>query len=159
VLTSLSVAPGVALDWCQDFETYSGCDRLFVASRDGCDERRIQKVAGVKGTGAARDIPPGLPPSLASTTCLRIMAHPTPFYPSFDRSEVDRMLAKVKDTRLPDGPIIPGTSWDYGIDLAWLKDLKTTWETEWSYDALEKKMTSSVSLSSCLLVLDAWKLG
>lgn len=69
------------------------------------------------------------------------------------------MLAKVKDTRLPDGPIIPGTSWDYGIDLAWLKDLKTTWETEWSYDALEKKMTSSVSLSSCLLVLDAWKLG
>ena len=66
---------------------------------------------------------------------------PTPFHISFPQSEIDRMMAKVRDHRLPSAPILPGASWEYGLDLDWLKSLKETWETEWNWEETEKELS------------------
>jgi len=50
------------------------------------------------------------------------------------------MMAKVRDHRLPSSPILPSASWDYGLDLDWLKSLKKTWEEEWSWEETEKEL-------------------
>ncbi|CED85434.1 alpha beta-hydrolase [Phaffia rhodozyma] len=65
---------------------------------------------------------------------------PVPFTVSFAQYDVDRMMAKVRDTRLPAEPIVPGASWDYGIDLEWLTGLKTNWADQWSWAEAEKRI-------------------
>jgi hypothetical protein len=65
------------------------------------------------------------------------MSEPTPFSPSFARADVDRMLAKVRDARLPPGPVLPGKSWAYGTDHSWLSELHAEWKDRWSYEAFE----------------------
>lgn len=79
---------------------------------------------------------------------LIIMAVPVPFAVSFPPSEIDRMLSKVNDTRLPSDPIVPGAAWDYGIDLDWLKQLKATWEKKWSWDETLESINKYVCLVS-----------
>ncbi|CED83938.1 alpha beta-hydrolase [Phaffia rhodozyma] len=65
---------------------------------------------------------------------------PTPFQVSFAQQDVDRMMAKIRDTRLPTAPIVPGASWDYGIDLDWLTELHKYWANEWSWEETEKRI-------------------
>jgi hypothetical protein len=36
------------------------------------------------------------------------------FDPNIPKGEVDRLFRKLKDTRLPEQPIVPGAGWDYG---------------------------------------------
>ena len=37
-----------------------------------------------------------------------------PFDPTIPKEEVDRLFRKLKDTRLPEKPIVPDADWDYG---------------------------------------------
>lgn len=37
-----------------------------------------------------------------------------PFNPAIPQDEVDRLFRKLKDTRLPEQPIVPDAGWDYG---------------------------------------------
>lgn len=36
------------------------------------------------------------------------------FDPNIPKDEVDRLFRKLKDTRLPEQPIVPDAGWDYG---------------------------------------------
>lgn len=42
------------------------------------------------------------------------MSEIKPFDPSIPQEEVDRLFRKLKDTRLPDDPIVPDAGDDYG---------------------------------------------
>lgn len=65
---------------------------------------------------------------------------PTPFTPTFAKADVDRMMARVRDARLPTNEVMPEKSWEYGTDPSWLADLQSTWADQWSYDAFEKQL-------------------
>jgi hypothetical protein len=43
------------------------------------------------------------------------MATIKPFKIEIQQSEVDRMLSKLRDTRLPQNPIVPDAGSDYGM--------------------------------------------
>ncbi|KZT55042.1 epoxide hydrolase [Calocera cornea HHB12733] len=52
------------------------------------------------------------------------------------RAEVERMLDLLRSTRLPEEDIVPGASWEYGVQLARLRELRTYWLEKWSFDEL-----------------------
>lgn len=52
---------------------------------------------------------------------------PRPFRVDIPVEEVQRMKRIIADTRLPDQPLVPGASWDYGMDLEWLKEMRDAW--------------------------------
>ena len=54
--------------------------------------------------------------------------------------EVARMMRLIRDTRLPDQPFVPDVSWDYGVDLTWLKEMKEKWLNEFDWREVEKQM-------------------
>ncbi|KAH8107521.1 alpha/beta-hydrolase [Phellopilus nigrolimitatus] len=59
----------------------------------------------------------------------------------YDLAVVQNMLTLLKAAPFPDrAPIDAATPWELGIDYAYLKSLKTRFETEWDYSALEKKI-------------------
>lgn len=68
------------------------------------------------------------------------MSEPTPFLPSFAKADVERMMEKVRTHRLPPGPVLPGTSWEYGTDNSWLSELCAEWKERWSYEIFEKQL-------------------
>ncbi|KAI0082847.1 alpha/beta-hydrolase [Panus rudis PR-1116 ss-1] len=52
------------------------------------------------------------------------------------------MIQLVADTRLPDEPIMPGVSWDYGTDLHWLKIMKEKWVKDFDWKTVEARMNA-----------------
>jgi pimeloyl-ACP methyl ester carboxylesterase len=58
-----------------------------------------------------------------------------PFTVSISDAELDALRARLTATRWPDA--IPGTGWDYGIDVAWLQDLCTYWASGFDWRAQE----------------------
>ena len=54
------------------------------------------------------------------------VAAPVLFTVNMPAEKVERMKRLVADTRLPDRPPVPGASWDYGVDLDWLKLLRNS---------------------------------
>ncbi|GJE85677.1 epoxide hydrolase [Phanerochaete sordida] len=65
---------------------------------------------------------------------------PRPFRVNVPGDEVKRMKRLIADTRLPDSPAVDGMSWDYGVDLQWLKSLRDKWLYEFDWNAVEEKM-------------------
>jgi len=55
---------------------------------------------------------------------------PRPFRVEFAQ-EVERMRRLLTETRLPAAPQIPGATWDYGVDLNWLKSMHNAWLNEY----------------------------
>lgn len=41
----------------------------------------------------------------------------TPFKPSIPQVEVDRLYAKLRETRVPNSDVVPGAGNDYGVLL------------------------------------------
>ena len=68
------------------------------------------------------------------------ISSPTPFVVTIPDEEVQRMMRLVADTRLPESPPIPGASWDYGVDLDWLKMLRDTWIKDFNWRDVERDM-------------------
>lgn len=67
---------------------------------------------------------------------------PRPFTVSIPDEDVQRMARLVADTRLPTTPPIPGASWDYGVDLAWLTQLRQTWIDDFEWKDVEREMNT-----------------
>lgn len=40
------------------------------------------------------------------------------FDPNIPKDEVERLFRKLKDTRLPEQPIVPDAGWDYGRNFS-----------------------------------------
>jgi len=53
--------------------------------------------------------------------------HVRPFKVDIPRTEVDRLLRKLKDTRIPTQEIVPGAGSDYGISKNWISDMYHYW--------------------------------
>lgn len=67
-------------------------------------------------------------------------SQPTPFKVAIPDDEVARMDRLIEDTRLPDQPFVSDASWDYGVDLAWLKEMRDRWSNEFDWKEVERKM-------------------
>ena len=60
---------------------------------------------------------------------------------TFSPAEIENMLNLSKAAPFPDkSPIDCSTPWKLGVDHQYLKNLKTKFETEWSWETLEKKI-------------------
>lgn len=68
------------------------------------------------------------------------MATPRKFEIAFDRAHVARMMELLQSSTLPDAPPFPGASWEEGIELPWLKQVKDKWLREFAIDDFEKKL-------------------
>lgn len=67
-----------------------------------------------------------------------------PFNPTVPQEEVDRLFRKLKDTRLPQYPIVPDSADndDYGAPLDWARRLKEYWETRYDWNKVQKEISS-----------------
>lgn len=52
------------------------------------------------------------------------------------------MRRLISDTRLPDSSPVGGASWDYGVDLEWLKTMRNAWLNDFDWKLVEKEMNS-----------------
>jgi len=68
------------------------------------------------------------------------LSSPRLFRVEFAQEEVERMRRLLVDTRLPTTPQIPGATWDYGVDLDWLKSMRDAWLSEYDWCAVERRM-------------------
>ncbi len=67
---------------------------------------------------------------------------PRSFCVEFAQEEVERMRRLLMDARLPAAPHIPGATWDYGVDLEWLKSMRDAWLNEYDWRAVERRMNT-----------------
>ena len=67
-------------------------------------------------------------------------SEPVSFEIHIQDEEVARMMRLIRDTRLPDQPFVRDVSWDYGVDLTWLKEMKEKWLNEFDWREVEKQM-------------------
>ncbi|KAL4251319.1 peptidase S33 family protein [Abortiporus biennis] len=65
---------------------------------------------------------------------------PVPFTVNIPNEEVERMRRLIQDTRLPEEPFVPEASWDFGVDLKWLKEMKDKWVNEFDWKKVESDM-------------------
>ncbi|KAK5070993.1 hypothetical protein LTS08_000645 [Lithohypha guttulata] len=49
------------------------------------------------------------------------------------RAEVDRLLRKLKDTRIPTQEIVPGAGSDYGISTEWIREMYDYWINDFDW--------------------------
>ncbi|EJD35304.1 alpha/beta-hydrolase, partial [Auricularia subglabra TFB-10046 SS5] len=68
------------------------------------------------------------------------MTTPRKFEVSFDRQHVARMMQLVESSTLPDAPPFPEATWEEGIELPWLKQVKDKWIREFAIDEFERKL-------------------
>jgi hypothetical protein len=59
------------------------------------------------------------------------LSSPRPFRVEFAQEAVGRMRRLLIETRLPIAPQTPGATWDYGVDLGWLKSSCDAWLNDW----------------------------
>jgi hypothetical protein len=64
-----------------------------------------------------------------------------PFDPNIPQEEVDRLFRKLKDTRLPETPVVPDAGADYGPSLEWVNKLKNFWQDKYSWPEAQKKIS------------------
>lgn len=65
-----------------------------------------------------------------------------PFDPTIPQDEVDRLFRKLRDTRLPEHPIVPDAGEDYGPSLEWTKKLYDYWLNKFSWGDAQKKISA-----------------
>ncbi|KAF2136977.1 uncharacterized protein K452DRAFT_236661 [Aplosporella prunicola CBS 121167] len=65
-----------------------------------------------------------------------------PFDPTIPQAEVDRLYRKLKDTRLPQQPIVPDAGEDYGAPLDWVHRLYNVWNDDYSWETAQKEISS-----------------
>ncbi|CAL1703443.1 unnamed protein product [Somion occarium] len=67
---------------------------------------------------------------------------PIPFKVSIPDEDVVRMMRLIKETKLPDQPFLSDASWDYGLDLKWLKEMRDVWVNDFDWKEVEKDMNA-----------------
>ena len=63
-----------------------------------------------------------------------------PFEINVEQAVLDDLQARLNRTRWPDE--IPGSGWDYGSNLAYMKELMEYWRTSFDWRAQEKKLNA-----------------
>lgn len=48
----------------------------------------------------------------------------------------------IAETRLPDSAPLSGASWEYGVDLEWLKGMRDAWLNDFDWKSVEKEINS-----------------
>ena len=61
-----------------------------------------------------------------------------PFQIKVEQSVLDDLQQRLKGTRWPDA--LEGTSWEYGVDLAYMQELVEYWRTEYDWRKQEKSL-------------------
>ncbi|KZM21947.1 uncharacterized protein EKO05_0000404 [Ascochyta rabiei] len=69
------------------------------------------------------------------------MSELKPFDPNVPQEEVDRLFRKLRDTRLPDIPVVPDAGDDYGPSLEWINKLKNFWQDKYSWPDAQKQIS------------------
>ncbi|KAF3019809.1 hypothetical protein E8E14_012593 [Neopestalotiopsis sp. 37M] len=64
------------------------------------------------------------------------------FDPTIDKSEVERLWRKLKDTRLPETPVVPDARDDYGPPLEWIHELYQKWCNDFDWEAAQRRISS-----------------
>ena len=75
-----------------------------------------------------------------------------PFEIAVDDAVLDDLRQRLADTRWPDE--IPGSEWDYGSNLAYIKELCEYWRTDFDWRAQEKKLNAFNHFKSVVDGLD-----
>ena len=76
----------------------------------------------------------------------------TPFEINIDDSILEDLRARLDRTRFPDQ--LEGVGWDYGTDLAYLKELVKYWRTEFDWRKQERKLNEFPQFTSEIDGLD-----
>ena len=63
-----------------------------------------------------------------------------PFTIQVDQAELDELRRRLAGTRWPEP--IPGTGWDYGTDVSWLRDLCAYWADGFDWRAQEERLNA-----------------
>ena len=77
------------------------------------------------------------------------MAEVRPFEIAVDDAVLEDLRQRLADTRWPDE--IPGSGWDYGSNLDYIKELCEYWRTDFDWRAQEKKLNA---FNNCKSVVD-----
>ncbi|KAI0022439.1 Alpha/Beta hydrolase protein [Xylariomycetidae sp. FL0641] len=64
------------------------------------------------------------------------------FDPTISQSEVDRLWRKLKDTRIPEHPVVPDAGDDYGPPLEWIQKLYSYWTNDFDWSAAQHRISS-----------------
>ncbi|KAK8078726.1 alpha/beta-hydrolase [Apiospora phragmitis] len=64
----------------------------------------------------------------------------TEFDPTIPKEEVDRLWRKLRDTRLPETPVVPGAGDDYGPPLDWVHKLFAAWRDDFDWPAAQRRI-------------------
>lgn len=67
-------------------------------------------------------------------------SQPVPFRIAIPEEELARMKRLLQDSRLPEQPFTDGVSWEYGVDLNWLKEMKQAWLNDFDWREVEQRM-------------------
>ena len=65
-----------------------------------------------------------------------------PFKVHVSQEEQDRLIRKLKDTRVPNRDIVDGAGADYGFTTEWATDLYRYWCDEYSWPRVEEEINS-----------------
>lgn len=68
------------------------------------------------------------------------ISQPRPFRINIPENEVNRMKHLIELSRLPEHDLLPGASWDYGVDLAWLRGMKDEWLAGFDWRSVEEEL-------------------
>lgn len=63
-----------------------------------------------------------------------------PFKVDIPKSEVERLIRKLKDTRIPDQEIVPGAGEDYGVSAQWTRDIYEYWLNKYDWYKQQESM-------------------
>ncbi|HLE31879.1 MAG TPA: epoxide hydrolase N-terminal domain-containing protein, partial [Bacteroidota bacterium] len=76
-----------------------------------------------------------------------------PFAIPFSQSAVDDLRKRLQGTRWPDQ--VPGTGWEYGTHLMYLKELCSYWEKEFDWERQVSSLNSfkhyKTQIDDCLV--------
>ncbi|KAI0394736.1 Alpha/Beta hydrolase protein [Xylariaceae sp. FL0594] len=64
------------------------------------------------------------------------------FDPTIPQPEVDRLWRKLRDTRLPEQPVVPDAGDDYGPPLDWIHQLYGYWANNFDWDTAQRRIAS-----------------
>ncbi|KAK6858886.1 epoxide hydrolase [Apiospora arundinis] len=63
------------------------------------------------------------------------------FDPTIPKEEVERLWRKLKDTRVPETPVVPDAGDDYGPPLDWVQKLFATWRDDFDWEAAQRRIS------------------
>ncbi|OQU95134.1 hypothetical protein CLAIMM_01382 [Cladophialophora immunda] len=64
----------------------------------------------------------------------------SPFRIDIPNGEVERLKRKLRDTRIPKAPIVPGANGDYGPPIEWFQRLSNKWRDDFDWPSVQEHL-------------------